>query len=121
MQGGDPLGQAQKQASLKRAQQLAEQLKKIQATGGLHDLTVVELQEMAKAKGISLNMTKQDVIDLLNELEPRRRSQGAPRRAPDRRREKAPQWPAQEQAAARQGAGKGDGWGSGGKGQEGTA
>jgi len=61
---------AQKQASLKQAQQLAEQLKKIQPTGGLHDLTVVELHEMAKAKGVSLNMTKQDVIDLLDELEP---------------------------------------------------
>lgn len=37
---------------------------------GVHDLTVVELQEMAKAKGVSLNMTKQDVIDLLDEVEP---------------------------------------------------
>lgn len=61
---------AQKQASLKQAQQLADQLKKIPPSGGLHDLTVVELQEMAKAKGVSLNMTKQDVIDLLDELEP---------------------------------------------------
>ncbi|MGQ9795929.1 MAG: hypothetical protein ACUVR9_05830, partial [Desulfosoma sp.] len=61
---------AQKQASLKQAQQLAEQLKKIPPSGGLHDLTVVELQEMAKTKGISLNMTKQDVIDLHDELEP---------------------------------------------------
>jgi len=61
---------AQKQASLKQAQQLADQLKKIPPSGGLHDLTVVELQEMAKAKGVSLNMTKQDAIDLLDELEP---------------------------------------------------
>ena len=61
---------AQKQASLKQAQQLAEQLKKIPPSGGLHDLTVVELQGMAKTKGVSLNMTKQDVIDLLDELEP---------------------------------------------------
>ncbi len=61
---------AQKQAALKQAQQLADQLKKIPPSGGLHDLTVVELQEMAKAKGVSLNMTKQDVIDLLDELEP---------------------------------------------------
>jgi hypothetical protein len=38
--------------------------------GGLHDLTVVELQEMAKAKGVTLNMTTQDVINLLDELEP---------------------------------------------------
>ena len=61
---------AQKQASLKQAQQLADQLKKIPPSGGLHDLTVVELQEMAKAKGVSLNMTKQDVIDVLDEFEP---------------------------------------------------
>ena len=61
---------AEKQASLKQAQQLAEQLKKVPAPGGLQDLTVAELKEMAKAKGISLNMTKQDVIELLDELEP---------------------------------------------------
>jgi SPP1 gp7 family putative phage head morphogenesis protein len=60
---------AEKQTALKQAQQLAEQLKKVPADG-LQDLTVVELKEMAKAKGISLNMTKQDVIDLLDELEP---------------------------------------------------
>ena len=41
---------AQKQASLKQAQQLAEQLKKIQPTGGLHDLTVVELQRWPRPK-----------------------------------------------------------------------
>ena len=61
---------AQQQASLKQAQQLADQLKKIPPSGGLHDLTVVELQEMAKAKGVSLNMTKQDVIDLLDSWNP---------------------------------------------------
>ncbi|HDR16137.1 MAG TPA: hypothetical protein ENN79_11760 [Desulfobacteraceae bacterium] len=31
---------------------------------------MVELQEMAKAKGVSYNMTKQYVIDLLDDLEP---------------------------------------------------
>ncbi len=61
---------AEKQTALKQAQQLAEQLKKVPAAGGLQDLTVVELKEMAKTKGVSLNMTKQDVIDLLDELEP---------------------------------------------------
>jgi len=35
-------------------------LKKVPAPGGLQDLTVAELKEMAKAKRISLNMTKQD-------------------------------------------------------------
>ena len=61
---------AEKQAALKHAQQLAEQLKKVPEPGGLDQLTVVELKEMAKAKGISLNLTKQDVIALLDELEP---------------------------------------------------
>ncbi len=55
---------------MRQAQQLAEQLKKVPAPGGLQDLTVAELKEMAKAKGISLTMTKQDVIELLDELEP---------------------------------------------------
>jgi hypothetical protein len=31
---------------------------------------VVGLQEMAKAKGVTLNMTTQDVINLLDELDP---------------------------------------------------
>ncbi len=61
---------AEKQAALKHAQQLAEQLKKVPAPGGLDQLTVVELKEMAKTKGVSLNLTKQDVIALLDELEP---------------------------------------------------
>ena len=61
---------AEKQAALKHAQQLAEQLKKVPAPGGLDQLTVVELKEMAKTNGISLNLTKQDVIALLDELEP---------------------------------------------------
>ena len=43
----------QKQASLKQAQQLMDQPKKIPPSGGLHDLAVVELQGMAKAKGVS--------------------------------------------------------------------
>ena len=61
---------AEKQAALQHAQQLAAQLKKVSAPGGLDQLTVVELKEMAKSKGVSLNMTKQDVIVLLDELEP---------------------------------------------------
>ena len=97
---------AQKQASLKQAQQLADQLKKIPPSGGLHDLTVVELQEMAKAKGVSLNMTKKDDHRAARQAGARRGPQGAPRRDPDRRQEEAPHRPAQEQAAACQGAGK---------------
>jgi len=61
---------AQKQAALKQAQQVAVQVAQLPPSGGLHDLTVKELQEMAKGKGISLNMTKQDVIDLLDQMEP---------------------------------------------------
>lgn len=79
----------QKQASLKQALQLMDQPEKISPSGGLHDLAVVELQGMAKAKGVSLNMTTQAIINLLDEMEPR---------MADR--------PAQEQAAAYQGAGK---------------
>jgi len=59
----------EKQTALKLAQQLTEQLKKVPATGRLQDLTVVELKEMTKTKGVSLNMTKQDVIELLDKLE----------------------------------------------------
>ena len=33
-------------------------------------LTVEELQEVARTKGVSIYMTKQDVIELLDKLEP---------------------------------------------------
>jgi SPP1 gp7 family putative phage head morphogenesis protein len=61
---------AQKQAALVQAQQIAAQVAKVPASGGLHDLTVSELQEMAKAKGIPISLTKQDVVEMLDELEP---------------------------------------------------
>jgi SPP1 gp7 family putative phage head morphogenesis protein len=61
---------AEKQAALKQAQQVAEQMAKLPEPGGLQGLTVSELQEMAKGKGISLHMTKQDVIDELDAIEP---------------------------------------------------
>ena len=61
---------AEKQAALKQAQQVAEQMKKLPEPGGLAGLTVSELQEMAKQKGISMHMTKQDVVDELDALEP---------------------------------------------------
>ncbi len=60
---------AQKQAAIQQAQQVAKQVAQLPPSGGLHDLTAKDLQEMAKSKGISLNMTKQDVIDLLDQLE----------------------------------------------------
>ena len=37
---------------------------------GYGQFTVKQLQDMAKGKGVSLNMTKQDVIDLLDKVEP---------------------------------------------------
>ncbi|HNY86749.1 MAG TPA: sigma factor [Candidatus Hydrogenedentes bacterium] len=39
-------------------------------TGGLWNLTKPELDDMAKQKGVSLNITKKDVLDKLDELEP---------------------------------------------------
>jgi len=44
---------AEKQASLKQAQQLAEQLKKVPAPGGLQDLTVAELTDLPAAQAIA--------------------------------------------------------------------
>jgi len=61
---------AQKQAAVKQAVEVAQQVSKLPPASGLSDLTVKDLQEMAKGKGISLNMTKQDVIDLLDQVEP---------------------------------------------------
>lgn len=58
---------AQKQRALKKAQIVSERLKEGE---GLHVLTVEELQEVARTKGISIYMTKKDVIDLLDKLEP---------------------------------------------------
>lgn len=60
------------QSSLQQARQLSDQLERIPPSDGLHALTVVERQEMTKAKGLSLdmNMTKKDVLELLDELEP---------------------------------------------------
>ncbi|HUT54386.1 MAG TPA: minor capsid protein [bacterium] len=61
---------AEKQAALKQAQQITDQLKKVPAPGGLQGLSVNDLKDIAKDKGVSLNMTKQDVIELLDEIEP---------------------------------------------------
>lgn len=61
---------AQKQSALKQAVEVAQQFSKLPPASGLSDLSVKELQEMAKGKDISLNMTKQDVIDLLDQIEP---------------------------------------------------
>lgn len=39
-------------------------------SGGLHDMTVEQLKELAQQKGVSLSILKQDVIDKLDEIEP---------------------------------------------------
>jgi SPP1 gp7 family putative phage head morphogenesis protein len=58
---------AKKQRALKKAQIVSERLKKGE---GLHVLTMDELQEVARTKGVSIYMIRQDVIDLLDKLEP---------------------------------------------------
>ncbi|WP_148045739.1 hypothetical protein [Desulfosoma caldarium] len=69
---------------------------KIPPSGGLHDLIVVDLQKMAKTKGVSRTMTTQDVIDLLHVLETGVDHAGAQRCVSDRRQEEAPHRPTQE-------------------------
>ena len=59
---------AKKQRALKKAQIVSERLKKGE---GLHVLTMDELQEVARTKGVSIYMIRQDVIDLLDKLEPK--------------------------------------------------
>jgi len=58
---------AEKQRALKKAQEISERLKKGE---GLLLLTADELKEMARSKGVSIYMTKQDVTELLDRLEP---------------------------------------------------
>jgi len=58
---------AEKQRTLKKAQEISERLKNGE---GLQLLTADKLREMARSKGVSIYMTKQDVIDLLDRLEP---------------------------------------------------
>jgi SPP1 gp7 family putative phage head morphogenesis protein len=59
-----------KQAELKQAKLLAAQMAKIPPAEGLEGMTAQQLKEMAKENGISLNMTKQETIELLDKLEP---------------------------------------------------
>lgn len=67
---------SQKQAELKQAQMLAAQMSKIPAPEGLDQLTAQKLKELAKENGISLNMTKEETIELLDKLEPGVNHQG---------------------------------------------
>ena len=61
---------AQKQAQLKQAQMVVQQMAKLPPVDGLDGMTTNQLKEMAKSSGISLNMTKQETIELLDKLEP---------------------------------------------------
>jgi len=61
----------QKQAAFIQAQLQAQLLKEAaQSATGLESMTVKDLQDLAVKKGLSLNMTKADVIALLDQLEP---------------------------------------------------
>ena len=61
---------AEKQAAFKQAKLLAAQQNKLPLPEGLDQLPAAQLKELAQQQGVSLNMNKQDVIDLLNQLEP---------------------------------------------------
>ncbi|MHB1001955.1 MAG: minor capsid protein [Armatimonadota bacterium] len=61
---------AVKQAAIKQAKALEEAAKKAMPQGGLQGMTMVQLKEMAKEQGISLNLTKSEVIEMLDSLEP---------------------------------------------------
>jgi len=61
---------AQKQAALKQAKIAAQQMAETAPLPDLAAMPVSQLKEMAKTQGISLNMTKQDTIELLDKLEP---------------------------------------------------
>ena len=61
-------------ALLKAKHQAAAQQQAVESmappAGGYEQFSAKQLKEMAKGKGISLNMTKQDTIELLDEIEP---------------------------------------------------
>ena len=61
---------AHKQAELKQAKLIAQQMSKLPPVEGLDEMTVLQLKKIAKNNGISLNMTKQETIELLDKLEP---------------------------------------------------
>lgn len=59
-----------KQAAIKLAKALEEAAKQASPQGGLQGMTMVQLKDMAKEQGISLNLTKSEVIEMLDGLEP---------------------------------------------------
>ena len=60
----------EKQAAFKQAKLLAQQQAKLPLPVGLDQLSATQLKELAQQQGVSLNMNKQDVTDLLDQLEP---------------------------------------------------
>ncbi|MBI2842696.1 MAG: minor capsid protein [Armatimonadetes bacterium] len=61
---------AEKQAVIKQAKALEEAAKSAAPQTDLSSLTVTQLKDMAKQHGVSLNLTKSDVIEMLDALEP---------------------------------------------------
>ena len=61
---------AQKQAAIQQAKALEEAAKNAAPKSDLSGLTVAQLKDMAKQHGVSLNLTKSEVIDMLDTLEP---------------------------------------------------
>ncbi|MHB9037886.1 MAG: minor capsid protein [Armatimonadota bacterium] len=61
---------AQKQAIIQQAKALEMAAKNAAPKSDLSGLTMVQLKDMAKQHGVSLNLTKSEVIDMLDTLEP---------------------------------------------------
>ncbi|MCL5105431.1 MAG: minor capsid protein, partial [Armatimonadetes bacterium] len=61
---------AQKQVAIQQSKALEEAAKNAAPSSDLSGLTVVQLKDMAKQHGVSLNLTKSEVIDMLDTLEP---------------------------------------------------
>lgn len=61
---------AQKQAAIKQAKALEEAAKSAAPQTDLSNLTMVQLKDMAKQHSVSLNLTKSEVIEMLDGLEP---------------------------------------------------
>jgi len=61
---------AEKQAAIKQAKALEEAAKNAAPQTDLSGFTMVQLKDMAKQHGVSLNLTKSEVIEMLDGLEP---------------------------------------------------
>ncbi|MCE5322394.1 minor capsid protein [bacterium] len=61
---------AEKQAVIKQVKALEEAAKNAAPQTDLSGLTMVQLKDIAKQHGVSLNLTKSEVIDMLDGLEP---------------------------------------------------